>query len=493
MNSIDPGILFGISLYLAGMLGVGFYASRKIKNSDDFLIAGRRLSLWLCTATLTATWMGGGAILGGGGAAYERGFLGVIADPFGASLCLFLAGLFYVRMMRRMKLVTIIDFFEMRFGRTAGIFSSIIMIIVFIGWTGSLLVSIGFVLHALMGIPENVGIIIGTVIVLIYTVLGGMWAVSLTDFFQVIILMTGLAVAFPIIAQQFGGIREFFAAAPEGSFRMFPQDATITEWLGYIRMWMVAAFGYLAGQDLIQRALSSKDENVAQNSAYLSSILYLIFGLLAVLMGIAGSVLMPGLENPELIIPKLAMAYLPPLMIVVFISALLAAAMSSADSSILATASVFGNNLVPHLPDSLREKGTLWWTRFTVPISALIAMLVALYVGEVYNLLLDSFSILLVGLFIPLTAGIWWPKANTPGGLASMFSGTLAWLLFMWLTPTLPADVIGWCVGLAMLVIVSLISSKSSPALPLSDVNGNGLEYKDRLGTLSPFNQTPVT
>jgi hypothetical protein len=63
----------------------------------------------------------------------------------------------------------------------------------------------------------------------------------------------------------------------------------------------------------------------------------------------------------------------------------------------------------------------------------------------------------------------------------------------MWLTPELPADVIGWCVGLAMLVIVSLISSKSSPALPLSDVNGNGLEYKDRLGTLSPFNQTPVT
>ena len=115
MNSIDPAILFGISVYLLGMLGVGFYASRKIKDSDDFLIAGRRLSLWLCTATLTATWMGGGAILGGGGAAYERGFLGVIADPFGASICLFLAGLFYVRMMRRMKLVTVIDFFEMRF------------------------------------------------------------------------------------------------------------------------------------------------------------------------------------------------------------------------------------------------------------------------------------------------------------------------------------------------------------------------------------------
>jgi len=183
---------------------------------------------------------------------------------------------------------------------------------------------------------------------------------------------------------------------------------------------------------------------------------------------------------------------LPPLLIVVFISALLAAAMSSADSSILATASVFGNNLLPHLPGGLRAKGTLWWTRCTIPISALISMLVALYVGEVYNLLLDSFSILLVGLFIPMTAGIWWPRANTPGGVVSMFSGTLAWIFFMWVTPELPADVIGWCVGLVMLIIVTLITSKTSPALPLTDANGNRIEYRGRLGTLSPFKKTSV-
>jgi Na+/proline symporter len=268
---------------------------------------------------------------------------------------------------------------------------------------------------------------------------------------------------------------------------MTPQDASVPEWLSYIRMWMVAAFGYLAGQDLIQRTLSSRDESVAQNSAYLSSILYLIFGLLAVLMGIAGSVLMPGLENPELIIPKLAIEYLPSFLIVIFISALLAAAMSSADSSILATASVFGQNLIPHLQARLQEKGMLWWTRLSIPISALIAMVVALYVGEVYTLLLDSFSILLVGLFIPLTAGIWWPRSNTPGALASMFGGTAAWLLFMKLTPELPSDVIGWCVGLLLLIVVTIFTSRKSPALPLTDSEGKPLEYTDRLGTLSPF------
>lgn len=253
---------------------------------------------------------------------------------------------------------------------------------------------------------------------------------------------------------------------------------------------MVAAFGYLAGQDLIQRALSSRDESVAQNSAYLSSVLYLVFGLLAVLMGIAGSVLMPGLENPELIIPKLAIEYLPSFLIVIFISALLAAAMSSADSSILATASVFGQNVVPHLPAHFGEKGTLWWTRLSVPVSAVIGMMVALYVGEVYALLLDSFSILLVGLFLPLTAGIWWPRTNTPGALASMFGGTAAWLLFMKLTPELPPDVIGWCVGLLLLTAVTLLTSRRTPALPLTDVDGKPLKYADRLGTLSPFRRS---
>ena len=129
----------------------------------------------------------------------------------------------------------------------------------------------------------------------------------------------------------------------------------------------------------------------------------------------------------------------------------------------------------------------LWWTRLSIPISALIAMVVALYVGEVYTLLLDSFSILLVGLFIPLTAGIWWPRSNTPGALASMFGGTVTWLLFMKLTPELPSDVIGWCVGLVLLIIVTVLTSHRSPALSLTDSEGKPLEYTDRLGTLSPF------
>ncbi|MDP6701678.1 MAG: hypothetical protein QGH25_18650, partial [Candidatus Latescibacteria bacterium] len=106
-----PVVLVGLAVYLLIMIGVGLYASRRVSGSVDFIVAGKRLSLLLCTSTLAATWFGGGICIGAASAAYQGGFLGVIADPFGAALCLFLAGLFYVRVMRRMGLMTVASFF----------------------------------------------------------------------------------------------------------------------------------------------------------------------------------------------------------------------------------------------------------------------------------------------------------------------------------------------------------------------------------------------
>jgi len=425
--------------------------------------------------------------MGAAGAAYKKGFLGVIADPFGATLCLFLAGLFFIRIMRRMRLTTIVDFFEIRFGKTSGLIASIIMLSVYIGWTGSLLVSLGFILHTITGISTNTAIIIGTIIVFIYTMAGGMWAVSLTDFFQIIIVITGLAVILPIVISKVGGFSVLVSSLPEDSFRMTPKGGGSIEWLNYVRAWMVIGLGNLAGQDLLQRSLSAKNEEVAQNSAYLSSVIYLVFGIIAVLIAMAGSLLIPGLENPELVIPKLAINYLPPVLASLFISALLAAVMSSADSSILACSSVLGKNLLPWVWKSDSDQSVLKWTRLSVPVFAFLSMVVALFVGEVYTLLLDSFSILLVGLFVPLTAGIWWPKANTTAALCAMILGSVSWIAFKFITPGIPSDMIGLGVSVGAMVLVTLFTKNKEAANPIKDVDGNILPYVDRLGTLSLF------
>ena len=120
----NPLVLIGLGVYIAVILGVGLYAGRRVRNSTDFIVAGQRLPLLLCTATLAATWFGGGICIGAASAAYKGGILAVIADPFGAALCLFIAGLFYVRLMRRMGLMTIASFFTSRFGPRAGLLAS---------------------------------------------------------------------------------------------------------------------------------------------------------------------------------------------------------------------------------------------------------------------------------------------------------------------------------------------------------------------------------
>ena len=141
-------IILGLSLYVLLTLLVGLYAGQRVKASADFIVAGRRLGILLATGTLAATWFGGGIVIGAASEAYKHGFLGVIADPFGAALCLFLAGLFYVRILRRMGLTTIAGFFEIRFGKQAGLIAALCTIPAYVGWVASLMDALGRVIQS---------------------------------------------------------------------------------------------------------------------------------------------------------------------------------------------------------------------------------------------------------------------------------------------------------------------------------------------------------
>ncbi|MFQ5793392.1 MAG: hypothetical protein ACE5JI_23215, partial [Acidobacteriota bacterium] len=182
--SAEGIVMLGIGGYLVVLLLVGFVAGRRVKDSTDFIVAGRRLPAWLCTFTLFATWFGAGTCMGAAGAAYSDGLLGVIADPFGAALCLLITGLFYVRVIRRMNLLTLSDFFTRRYGVRVGLLASLAVLPCYVGSVGAQFVAFGFILHILTGVPTTVAIGIGAAIVLAYTVAGGMWAVAVTAFFQ---------------------------------------------------------------------------------------------------------------------------------------------------------------------------------------------------------------------------------------------------------------------------------------------------------------------
>jgi len=421
-------VIIGVSGYMAGMLAVGWWSARRVKNFTDFLVAGRRLPFYLAFATLFATWFGAGSCMGASGTAYSQGLMGVIADPFAAGLSLILAGLFYVGLLRRLQLLTVTDVFGRYYGRGSEIFASLLMIPVYIGWLGSQMVALSYVLNRLMGIEPTAGIIISAVIVAVYTTAGGMWAVTLTDFIQVTILILGLFIIFPVVINNVGGAAALVKSTPPEFWRILPRNPGYAGWVSYAGQWTLMGLGCIVGQDLIQRSLASKNEKIARHSAVAAGVCYVLIGAIPVTLGLAGRLLLPGLENPEHVIPNLAIMYLPDILLVLFLGALFSAIMSSADSSLLAATSLLTNNVILRLFPRTKETNVLPMTRAAMVILAVVSTGVALCVREVYNLMVNSWATLFVGIFVPVTAALYWKRANSRACWVSMVSGTAVWL-----------------------------------------------------------------
>lgn len=481
----ERAIIFsGVAIYILIMAAVGVYASRRTHSATEFVLAGRKLSLGLCTTTIIATWLGGGMIIGGSGAAYEDGLLGVIADPFGATLCLLLVGLFFVRIFRRLKFFSFIEFVEQRFGRLATLVTSAAALLSSIFWVAGMLVAFGLIFESLTGIPLEAGIVGGAIVVIAYTSIGGMLAVALTDFVQIVIIAIGMVLLFVVVLIDAGGWSTVSAQIPADAWRMLPLDNTGERWLNYLRAWFIFGLADIASQSLLQRAMAAKSERVAQYSFYLAGVGYLAFAMIPVTLGIIASVTMPGLADPESILPTLAIEHLHPVAVAIFVGALLAAIMSSCDSSLLAAATVISTNLLPFVKKKPSDRLSLAVARWAIPAAGAVAVMGALNARVVFDTMIDANMLMLAAVIVPFIMGIWWRKANRAGALAAMAAGIAAWLMTSLYYPQLPGDLIGLGASLAAMLIVTPLTQKLDPPRGVRDRDGNPVELTDRLGIL---------
>ena len=482
--STETIILIGVAVYVLIMIALGIYASTKSHTVTEFAVAGRSLPLWLCTATVIATWFGGGVMIGVAGSAYEDGMLGVIADPIGGSVALVLVGLFFVRLFRRLRLFSWVEVVEQRYGVVAGVIASVAAMTSMIMWVAGMLVAFGIIFETLTGVPMLAGIIGGALIVVVYTSLGGMLAVALTDFVQMIIIALGLVLLLVVVLIDVGGWSAIASQLPEHTFRLVPVEHTLDSWMLYLRAWLILGLADIASQSLLQRAMSSKSERVAQNSFYLAAIGYFLLGMIPVLLGIIASVSMPGLAVPESVVPSLALEHLHPFAIAIFVGALLAAIMSSCDSAILAAATVFSTNILPRVVRSPSESAQLIAIRLGIPGAGLIAVAIALNSQVVFDTVLDANMLVLAAVIAPFVLAVWWKKANRFGALSAMAAGVLSWLFASLAWPEQPADLSGFGFCLVTMLVVTPLTQRIDPPRGLVDHEGNPIELKDRLGIL---------
>lgn len=508
-------VILGIIIFFLIRLAVGYYASRRVSSTADYIVAGRRLPIYLAGASIMATWFAAETLMGASSTAYQYGLQGVVFDPFGAAFCLFLSGFLFMRVMRRARYLTLIDFFDRRYGKGMGFLGSIAQLLTYFAWTGAQIVAGGNIVHALLGWPVATGMIMVAIIVTAYTVMGGLWADTLLDFMQMFLTAGGITLIFVAVLGAVGGwsglvtdAGSLYVSDPltllpikDEGYLGYTGSVGIFYWLA---AWMAVGLGSVPAQDLMQRSMSAKNEAVAVWGSYMAGALYLIFGVMSPLIGIMMFKLNPNIapEQTEFLLVSAAMEHLNPILTAIFIAALASALMSTSDSSILAGASVVTENVMPFIKPKMTDKEKLLWTRIMVVVIGLISITIALLAGTIYRLAMVAWSLLLVGMFAPFAFGMYWKKANRSGALAAFIGGFISWvLLILYYYPTTieacagdfdcgfwDAVYIGstpaFIISVVLIVVVSLLTQKRDAPKPLTDVDGKPVKMTNRLGLL---------
>ena len=433
----------GIAIYFLILMGIGIWSGKHIKDMKDFLVAGRRLPLWMATGTLIATWFGAGSSMGVCATVYSDGLSSVLADPFGASISLILAGIFIVGMLRKLKCLTVTDIIATRFGNAAGIYASIWMIPVYVGWLAAQFLGMGTILHVITGMSVWKGTLIGAVVILFYTFAGGMWAVTITDIVQVGLIVIGLLIIMPNAVSQAGGFENMLASLkPEDLSIGIGQVKNANDVTYYIGSWIIMGLGCMVGQDLIQRSLSSKTDKIAISSSVISGFMYAGLGLIPIIIGfsarfvlakhgITAEAMGENLDNQ--VMPRMAMIILGsihPVLMTLFLAALISAIMSSADSSLLAGSSLLVKNVIGAIFPYQNDKHLLTATRVTTVVLSLIAVYFAFNANSIYSLMINCWASQLVVVFIPVIAAIYVKKASRSSIWATMIVSTVVWVLY---------------------------------------------------------------
>jgi SSS family solute:Na+ symporter len=451
--------IFVVLIYAAGMLLLGWYGMRRAKSHEEFLVAGRNLGPAFYMGTMAATVLGGASTVGTVRLGYVHGISGFwLCAALGAGIIVL--NLFLAKPLLKLRIFTVTQILERRYNPMARQASAAIMFAyaLMIGVVSTL--AIGTVMEVLFGLPFWISVLLGGGVVVVYSTIGGMWSLTLTDIVQFIIKTVGLMfLLLPICLYRVGGWDELVAKLPEAafSFTTIGYDTIITYFLIYF-------FGILIGQDIWQRVFTARSEGVAKYAGTVAGVYCVIYGLVGALIGMCAKVLLPDLDNVNNAFAAIVQASLPDGIRGLVIAAALAAMMSTASAGLLAASTTITEDLLPKLRGG--KESSLGMTRLFTLLTGIAVLVIALIVNDVLGALTLAYNLLVGGMLIPLLGAIYWKRATTAGAIASMSLGCITALVFMF-TDGLEANTpiyYSLAVGAVSFVVISLLSRRSEAA-----------------------------
>ena len=462
-----------VVLYLLGTLAIGLYAATRVKTSTDFALAGRSLPLVMIVTTTFATWFGSETVLGISAKFVQNGLNGVVEDPFGASMCLVFVGMFFAARLYRMNLLTIGDFYRKRYGKTVEIFCSVAIILSYLGWVAAQITALGLVFNVVSGgaISEELGMVIGTLSVLIYVIFGGMLAIAWTDFIQMIVLVIGLTIISFVAGDLAGGPGKVYDLAVTNDLFKFLPDPKFKDMMFFFAAAITMMLGSIPQQDIFQRVMAAKDAKTASLGAIIGGMSYLLFAFVPMFIVACAVIIMPeetkrlldgGAQMAQRVLPTLILTHMPFWAQVIFFGALLSAIKSTASATLLAPSTSFVENIYKYLHHGLNDKQELLAFRVTLFFFTCIVLLYAIVMKgtPIYEMVSGAYQVTLVGAFLPLVCGLYWKRATRYGAIASIVLGIFTWLIFV-LTPLgtdYPAQLAGIIMAAVGMVAGSLLS-----------------------------------
>jgi high affinity choline transporter 7 len=437
-------MIYTIVAFYAAFFIVGIFAGRGDRYSDNsqLLLANRQLPLWAGTLSLIATWVGGGYINGTAEGVFnpELGFVWTQA-PWGFALSLIVGGLVFVQPMRRGGFTTMIDLFEKRFGARVGALLYVPALLSELLWMAAILAALGGTFATVVNIDSTLAIIVSATVVLIYTWVGGLWSVALTDSLQMVCIAFGLLLVLPFALDQADGwntVWSTYRVSHSDTARILPSVAMCKD--GSIWAWSDSALLLILGgipwQVYFQRVFACPSDKTAVVLSVFAGIGCLMIAIPSAMLGIIGATvdwaaIAPQVPDAQEILPYVLRYLAPPAVATVGLCAVAAAVMSSVDSSILSASSMFAWNICrPALRLSDHNDPLVRLImRLAMVVVTAIATVMAVSIESVYTLWALSADLVYVILFPQLLVALFDRRTTATGAVAGAVTGLAIRLL----------------------------------------------------------------
>ncbi|MGW1891540.1 sodium:solute symporter [Streptomyces sp. NPDC002004] len=464
-----------IVVYLAGMLAMGWWGMRRAKSKSDFLVAGRRLGPAMYSGTMAAIVLGGASTIGGVGLGYKYGLSGAWM-VFTIGLGLLALSVFFSARIARLKVYTVSEMLDLRYGGRTGVISGVVM------WAYTLMLAVtstiayATIFDVLFDMNRTVAIILGGSIVVAYSTLGGMWSITLTDMVQFVVKTIGvLLLLLPIAVVKAGGFSEMKAKLPTGYFD--PLGIGGETIFTYV---LIYTFGMLIGQDIWQRVFTARSDRVARYGGTVAGTYCLAYALAGAVIGTAAKVLYPKLGRADDAFATIVKDALPIGVRGLVLAAALAAVMSTSSGALIACATVANNDIWSRLRgvvkrdhdgarDGAREEAhdEVKGNRLFILIMGAAVVCIAIALNNVVEALTVAYDLLVGGLLVPILGGLVWKRGTAAGALAAVVVGALSVIGLMWGYGILANEPVyyGLLASLVAYVVVSLATRPTDAAV----------------------------